>query len=254
MAWSALQSKRVGQARTRLEGILKRDVRRAQEHERAQYWLGRIDEDKRAAKAIARYEKLATHPSFYGWLALDRLRTLRPELAKGVEKRLIAAASSTVGFAIQPTLLARPEFEEARVYAQAGDPDLAAWSVRRLGCDTKTATVTLAISLALDAVGEYADAQWRIRTDRKLLEGPLTRDNAYLWRAAYSRAFRTEIDRAAKPVASIPFSLPPLSERNPLLIPTSSRGPARPASLSSCRRPPAAPFVSSIGVDSTFVA
>ena len=198
LAWADLEANDNKDARIRLIRILRRTESEPDQQRRATYWLGRIEEPLRPTRSVERYEALAARPSFYGWLALDRLRRFRPDAAKGVEKRLEAAATAPSSTDVPAELLEHAAFAEARAYAQAGEADLAAWALERVACDGADTDLTLAIALALDAVGASADAQLRLRARPQLLAAPISAETVDRWRAAYSRPFRAELRNAAE--------------------------------------------------------
>ena len=198
VAWRAIRDGRTRDAAKRLGRILRKPADRPEEHLRAEYWLARLDEKRAPARATDRYLRLTRRPSFYGWLALDRLRTFRPKAAKAAESSLLAAATSTVTPPIPARVTKLDAFRSAKAYAQAGEAKLAAWSLTRINCEATDPDAALSVAIALEAVGAFADAQNQIRRRTSLLSGPLRAQNAARWRAAYSRPFKTEIATAAK--------------------------------------------------------
>ncbi len=198
VAWRAIRDDRKREAVKRLRRIIKKPADRKEEHLRAEYWLARLDEKRAPSRATDRYLRLTRRPSFYGWLALDRLRTFEPKAAKAAESSLIAAATATVAPQISDRVTGSDAFRSAEAYAQAGEPQLAAWSLTRINCEASGPDAALSIAIALEAVGAFADAQNQIRRRTSLLSGPLRAQTVARWRAAYSRPFRPEIAAAAK--------------------------------------------------------
>ena len=200
VAWGLLRADRYTAARPLLKNIIKLDGRRW-DRERATYWLARTEERRQANSATERYRTLAERPSFYGWLALERLRSFRPKTAKAVEEQLMLIATATTATSTNAgrpsTLVDHPAYLDAVAYANANEPDLAAWSVRRVLCDHRDAETALGVALTLDGLGARAEAQILMRGHPTLLVEPLTAQTAHRWRAAYSKAFEKEIQDAA---------------------------------------------------------
>ena len=198
VAWSSIQANKTQRARPRLQGIIDGKTSRREDRERAEYWLARLDEPKKPSAAKKRYAQLAARPSFYGWLALERLRSFHPPTAKVAEDRLRQAATATATFALPKHLLTAPAFAQARAYAEIGENELAAWSLRRLNCDYTDPNTIIAVAVLLEAIGAYKDAQLQIRRRSSVLSDPLSANTVARWRAAYSRPFRSELGWASK--------------------------------------------------------
>ena len=196
LAWRAILADKYTLARPRLERLVGQRSLRPEDRERAHYWLARISERKRPNGARDGYVELAKHPSFYGWLALDRLRTFRPRTARIVEHRLTTAATATIGPSIT-SVLSEPDYADARAYARAGRPDLAAWSIKQLTCGNPNPDALLAVAVVLDALGQTPEAQAVLRRHPQLLAGPMTANAAGRWRVAYSRPFGEDLRAAA---------------------------------------------------------
>ena len=207
LAWRSIRRKRTTEAKQRLKSILERPVQREIEHQRARYWLARIEERRAPSRAVRNYKKLLERPSFYAWMALERLRDVRPRTAKAVEAQLVQIATATTTPPIPSSVLNATDFEAAKAYAAAGDTELAAWSLNRLTCSNPGPKAIVAIALALGAVGESAASQNQIRRRPSLLAKPLSASTIARWRAAYSRPYADELTGAANAAKIDPFLL-----------------------------------------------
>ena len=197
LAWADLRVDRKTRARPRLKRLIEHRHARREDRDRARYWLARTDERRRGDRAVKAYSELALHPSFYGWMALERLRTIRPKTARQIERTLTAAVKNAIPSTIPAALRAHPAFLDATAYAQAGEPELAAWSTLRVLCERADSDSVLSVALALHALGAYPEAQWQLRRQPDLLADAMTPKTVDRWRAAYSRPFMTELGAAA---------------------------------------------------------
>ncbi|MBX2813585.1 MAG: lytic transglycosylase domain-containing protein [Myxococcales bacterium] len=190
------------------------------DHERAEFFLGRIEVSTHQvlgpAATIAtrtltsRWEELARRPSFYGFLALSRLHQHAPIIAQRIEKDLLALASSTTSFEISPYVLEHPHAQQARRWFKADAQSWAISELRALSCeiDLKDPRHVLTLASLFDAMGAYSEAQQLIRgPGRSWLKGPFSSKNLPAWRIAYSRPFVQEFKAAAKTENVDPFLL-----------------------------------------------
>lgn len=175
-------------AAKRLAWIAEQDVPRDVEHARAHYWRSRLTDG-----AIP--DALAKRPSFYTWLALDRLRKRDPKAAKAFEARILAA--SKPAHAKLPVLTG-PQADRAKALFERDEPQLAEAELARLECAEKMpATEAVALAAAYHEIGAYPAAQLVLRTKDGLLD-ELDPKSAPVWRLAYSRPYEPQIAKAAK--------------------------------------------------------
>lgn len=208
LAREALDAGRPAEARALLERIPGLLGASSDDLERAEHHLARLEARTRPAAAAERWARLAARPSFYGFIALDRLRRLDPAAAERVERELLDAARALSRPGGGPEknggppgkVLATPEAARARLWHAARAPDWAEAELAALACQLEAPSVSEVLELAalLQGVGAHALGQRLIRGDpRRLLEGPLTADTAPRWRLAYPRAFVAEVEAAA---------------------------------------------------------
>ncbi|MEQ8280586.1 MAG: lytic transglycosylase domain-containing protein [Deltaproteobacteria bacterium] len=227
-AWRlAFDSIRANDAKTALPllaQIVESDPPRAVETARAHYWTYRLDPKGRKAALAA----LTARPSFYTWLALDRLGREDEKRAKTLRAALLANrgagggeagasgnangsasgnANGGAGASPSPsgdrwaTTLARAAALHAR-----GATELAVAELAILECWDLDHAQAHDLARAYHGYGAYPEAQGVLRRRHDLFDA-LTPDNAAVWRLAYSRAFEAEIDEAAKQAKVEPWFL-----------------------------------------------
>jgi soluble lytic murein transglycosylase len=200
LAFDAFLERRLDAARALLARIPEMRQADLDDRERAEHFLGLIEARTSTAAAAARWARLARRPSFYGFVALDRLREVNPARAEALEAGLRAATRGPEP-GLSPRVAALPALEQAALWRRAGFPGWAEAELRAAACalEAPSRRDTLSLALALEAVGAHPAAQRLLRWDRRgLLRGPLTEKTAPFWRAAYSRAFTEEIRAAAE--------------------------------------------------------
>jgi soluble lytic murein transglycosylase len=198
--------------------------------ERARYWRARIlaEAGAEAAAADALEDLFRSHPLSYYWLmARDRLLRLDPERAERLARDLPAPGSDVS--ATRPgaeagagALEAVPEAWVGRRLLDLGLGQLGAAALRRAepAVAERGPEPLLALALVLDAAGDAHRAHWLIRTrargfDRRWPDG----DHARIWRAAYPRAFATEVEAAAGEAGIDPWLLQALIREESALVP-----------------------------------
>ena len=168
--------------------------------ERAEHFLARLEASSSTAAAAARWERLARRPSFYGFVALERLEQVAPQRAERVRDELRAAAKATPRQIAAPQVRTASVAVMAQLWSNAGYADWAQAELRNLSCMLTPMQPEELVAMAerLEAVGDHPAAQRLVRWDRRgLLHAPLTPETAALWRVAYSRAYTDEISEAA---------------------------------------------------------
>ena len=230
LAWLDISRRRFAAARTGLHRILLDDGCAPERFDRAraQYWLGRVQQElhQSAAAAAAYRAAVEIDPlGFYAQMGLTRLAAIDATAAAILTARLTPAPGGKLELC--PGFLAEePAFERglalllrglksdaAAMLAAIAVPTqevLAAPHAAALGVAPKRAKVVgaagegrdscaphapqLLLSLLLDRAGAYREAHWRLRTDFRdtLARFPREADFA-IWRAAYPLAFRQQI-------------------------------------------------------------
>lgn len=199
LAFSAIESEDATAAEKHLRFILRGNPARIVDREQARYWLAQVLEKKQPTEAEALYLGLTETPTFYTWLAIDRLGRSQPKLAEAMKVRLWTAVQAPVPtFVPAPRIANDPRFLAARSLAAAGLPILAAAELERLTCDKLEDQELLTVAFALDAVAAHPRAQALLRGRPGLLSGSFRAESVPVWRAAYSRPYLELITAAAK--------------------------------------------------------
>jgi soluble lytic murein transglycosylase len=183
---------------------------------RARYWLARGLEPEDRAAALAGYRQAMREPalSFYGWLALDRMAQLDPKAAAAEAAALLAARDATPApeRPERRRLDSVPAVLRARRLARVGWTEAAVAELALLEHPKLGAGEAVALALVYAELGGFAEAQWLLRAKAA---APLARfpsgGDLEVWRAAYSRPFRPELEAAAKAARIEPLALFALS-------------------------------------------
>ncbi|MCB9651768.1 MAG: lytic transglycosylase domain-containing protein [Deltaproteobacteria bacterium] len=199
LALEALMGAKPEEARPYLEQILAGPVPRPVEHARARYWLAQLDlAAGKEAEAKAGFEAIVLQPSFYGWLALDRLREARPAWVAAWQERLQALRDA--GGAGAPASALGPAAAAVTRAAQltaVGAEDWAEAELASVACGGDMAR-NQALAEAADLLGFHRQGQMLLRAREGAWRhrGPVT--DVAPWRLAYSRPYATEVAAAAK--------------------------------------------------------
>ena len=199
LAFQAIRAGDAEGARGRLETILAGPAPRPEEHARARYWLAKLLPEKDEAAARRRYEELLEAPSFYAWLALDRLRRERPAWAEAMEKKLLSVRDAPAeAFTPAERIAQSPELARAKALLEAGAPAWAEAELARLGCGELSDAEALTLAHAFGAVGAHRRAQMLLRARPAMRRGPLSAEALEVWRATYSRPYLELVTKAAE--------------------------------------------------------
>jgi soluble lytic murein transglycosylase len=196
----AIEAKKSARAQELLGWILKKEKLRPIDRARARYWQARLLEDaKKKDEAVALYRELVREPSFYAWLALDGLARRDAELSKSLRAELTQTfAASSASVPLPEKLLAKAEFQRARLLFAAGASDLAQVELHRISCGQLSREELVAVALAFDRIGAYPDAQLVLRTRADMfIAKPIEPADVPIVRLAYSRPYLDLVERAA---------------------------------------------------------
>ena len=199
LAQSALSSDELDLAKEWLTRIPQMDDASRDDVERAEFFMGRI-EVQTSTQNLSRWKQLALKPSFYGFLALERLREYSSSDAEQIDRKLMTAASSTQSYTLSDKILSSSSALQARRWLEAGARDWAVAELRELECalDVSNQADILTLSLLFDAFEEYSRAQLLIRGPGRIITNKgFSDDTIVAWRLAYSRPFVAEIEAAA---------------------------------------------------------
>jgi soluble lytic murein transglycosylase len=171
---------------------------------RARYWRGRIAQlrgGEDAARACDDFEAAAFEPplTFYTWLALSETERSLPKCGQRIRARLDELrASAPKGDAAGGSLSRHPQVSRARQLAEAGMTEAAISELALLEHPGLSMEEVISLAFEYDAVGGHKEAQWLLRTraQETLARAPAGKD-LLVWRAAYSRPFWPEIEKAA---------------------------------------------------------
>ncbi|MEO1231453.1 MAG: transglycosylase SLT domain-containing protein [Myxococcota bacterium] len=204
------------QARVWLDAVLASKSAGVDAHERARFYLGRLEARTSTAAAAVHWRELAERPSFYGFLALDRLRRRAPAAFEPARAGLRRAAAGSAAPELPSRLAQHPAVAEARSWASRGDRgrDWARTRLMGAACalPDRTLPETVALAQLLAEVGAHPEAQRLLRWHPgRPLEAPLTAETAPLWRLAYSRAYAEPIAEAAEAETLDPLFLTALA-------------------------------------------
>lgn len=200
LAHQAIETKRPKKAIELLEKILTLKARTI-DYARARYWLARLYEKSAPEKMEKAYEDAVLRPSFYAWVALARLRTKSPKMAKALEEKLktIVSSGPRNDLVPPPSLVESPGHQRARLYAALGELDYAKEELQRLHTKALKDPEALALAMSFHHLGAYPEAQRILRSRKKtMLEDQISKDNLHIWRAAYSQPFLDLVQKAAK--------------------------------------------------------
>ncbi len=200
LAFVDIQAGRMSKAAAHLDSILAMKAR-PMEHARARYWRAKLLlQSGKTADARDLFERLVLDPSFYGWMALDRLQKTHPEWVKSWKKELSrlsgapnqALAVSALGIATAPA-------RRAAIFSALDMPDWAASELDGVACKLSGTGPRRALATVFDALGMYHEAQMHMRaTQPGWRDGVVDSAHVPDWRLAYSRPFTTEISNASK--------------------------------------------------------
>jgi soluble lytic murein transglycosylase len=196
LAYAAIKANDFNEASKRLSAVLERPDTPAIERARARYWLATITLPKDEAKARVLFNELVMQPSFYAWLALDRLELSKPAWAKEMRAGLVKIRDGGLTFA--SSNLVSPELERARSFRRLGLSDYAEAEMEQSVACMETDEQALSLALALDELGAHGRAQLILRGRPQMFAGPLTPERVGLLRAAYSRPYLDLVEKAAK--------------------------------------------------------
>lgn len=172
------------------------------DRERAEYFLGRaeLNSSQATPNGVSRWEALARRPSFYGFLALSRLKKHAPLKAQKVENSLKHIASSTTNQQLVTKILNHPSAIKARKWFAIGATDWALAELRSVKCvtDLRKADNVITLASLFDVMGAYPDAQHLLRRpSHGWLNAPLSSKTLVRWKLAYSRPFADAFIQAA---------------------------------------------------------
>jgi soluble lytic murein transglycosylase len=209
LAFAALRRGDRARAKDVLMSILKGPGGNAIDGARARYWIARSSEDD-VERACAAYEEAALHPAltFYAWLAVDRLERIQPNCAERTRAKLTSLRDDAVGSSTSAVEIGRhqlamigtlPFLRAKKLSEVPGFKPYAALEIGLLKHEGMTEAEVVALALTYDAVGEHRQAQLVLRTRAQASLTAFPKGSALLvWRAAYSRPFEEEIERAAR--------------------------------------------------------
>lgn len=202
IAYGAIRAGEVAEATKRLESVLARADVPPGERARARFWLAMTVLPKDEAKAKTLFEQVVLEPTFYSWLALDRLETLRPAWARDFKKQLVAVRDGPSPGVGAPAAAAKivdaPELDRARRLYAIGAQVYAEAELEVIAPCASTDAEVLALALAFDAIEAHPRAQQLLRAHPAMFAGAIREDNIAVWRAAYSRPYLDLVEKAAK--------------------------------------------------------
>jgi soluble lytic murein transglycosylase len=200
LAYIAIKNDDAAEAQKRLETVLTKMTVPAVERARARYWLARTIEKTNPDKARALFESTALEATFYAWLTLGHLEESKPEWANILKAKLIAIRDAETKMAptVPPSIMNTDAYARAKRLFAVGATAYAESELNRLVCEDTPDDALLALALAFDAMGSHPRAQelLRARADR-MLKAPITPETLHVWRAAYSRPFYEDVEKAA---------------------------------------------------------
>lgn len=221
LAFDAIEANDAKAALPLLAQIIASNPARASETARAHYWTYRLD----PKQADAALDALVKRPSFYTWLALDRLEREDAERAKKLKARVLAqrgggqdvdapipeawaatiARAKTLAERSEPAL-ATAELAILEGRGPEGDRIVIPGAADGATCWAPTDAQAYVLARAYHEVGAYPEAQLVLRSRHHLFDA-LAPDNAHVWRTAYSRAYESEIRDAATKAKVEPWFL-----------------------------------------------
>lgn len=213
LAFAAIRAGDGEGARPYLDAILD-NPGRPMARARALYWraeLARRAGDREAARKD--FEALVLEPSFYGWMALDRLAAHEPKWVKAWKTRLLELRSAPdVEISASALGPAKAAVRDATRLIRVDHEDWAWSEIDKVACQVKTDAGRRALSAAYLALGFAAEAQRIARARQpKWRGGPVTAETVRDWRIAYSRAFEPAVRYAAEAERVEPLLLTALS-------------------------------------------
>lgn len=203
LALDALLGPEPEAARPYLTQLLKTQVPRPVEHARARYWLAQLDlAAGKEAEAKAGFEAIVLEPSFYGWLALDRLRAPapagRPEWVAAWQARLRAlraqASTSAPAAALGD---AAPAVTRAAQLTALGALEWAEAELASVSCGGDLPRAQ-ALAEAADRLGFHRAGQMLLRAREAAWRHRGLVTDVTPWRLAYSRPYAAEVAAAAR--------------------------------------------------------
>lgn len=195
LAYAAIKAKDDKEATKRLNEVLARESVTPIERARAQYWLATIMLAKDETLARKLFEDLVLHPSFYAWMALDRLELSKPAWAKELRAGLTKIRDG--GFTLAKSNLSAPELDRARSFKRLGLMTYAEAELEQIANCPETEEQALNLALAFDEIGAHARAQLILRGRSQMYTGPMTLEGIGILRAAYSRPYFDLVEKAA---------------------------------------------------------
>lgn len=212
LGYAAIKANNLAEATKRLEAVLARTDTPPIERARARFWLAMTVFPKDEAKAKAVFEEVALEPTFYAWLALDRLDALKPAWAKELRAKLLAVRDAApAAISPAPAINDAPELARARKLYAIGANDYAEAELELIARCATTDQEALALALAFDSIDAHARAQQILRARHSMFAGPMRAETIAVWRAAYSRPYLDLIEKAAKESKVPPLFLLALS-------------------------------------------
>ncbi|MBI2375762.1 MAG: transglycosylase SLT domain-containing protein [Deltaproteobacteria bacterium] len=173
------------------------DVARA----RTRYWLARTYAGTDPTTRCRLFSSAVEEPAltFYAFLALDRLGREDPSCAEALRNKVLRGVME-IGAKppSPPSIETAPARDRARRLGAAGFFDLAEAELDLLSTDQLVPDEIVALALAYAEIQAHQKAQWLLRTRASpLLRALPNRDNAWVWRTAYSRPYLAEMEDAA---------------------------------------------------------
>lgn len=193
LAFAAIRTGDANAARPYLDQILSRPTR-PMAAARARYWraeLARRAKDRSAAHAD--FEALVLEPSFYGWMALDRLAKVEPKWVEAWKARLLELRNAPdVEILADHLGPARAAVQKAaRLIRSDFTYEWARSELDKVACQVKGDAGRRALWAAYSALGFGPDAQMIAQArEPAWREGPVTPARMRDLRLAYSRALR----------------------------------------------------------------
>lgn len=174
---------------------------RPMDHARARYWRAQaLLRTGRRAEAKAQLDALMASPSFYAWMALDRLEGSEPAwVAAWKESLRELSAAPRVQIALEDLGPAREAADRARRLVAAGLPEWAEAELDTQACLLEADGASRALAATYDALGLHRAAQMVARRSQpQWRSGPATAERMTDWRLAYSRPYTSQIEAAAE--------------------------------------------------------
>lgn len=200
LAFVDIQAGRRAQAAAHLDVILSTKAR-PMEHARARYWRAKLLlQSGKTEEAHAQYEALVLNPSFYGWMALDRLQKSHPQWVKEW-KAALTQLSAAPNHSLPVSALgpAKDASRRAAMLFALDMPDWAAAELDSVTCKLSGTGPRRALATVYDALGMHHEAQMHMRaTQSGWRDGAVVPTHVPDWRLAYSRPFTEQIGDASK--------------------------------------------------------